>query len=552
MWKAGMILVCLLYQVIITLDIHFNICCDLRIISNISIFHFYNFLISIIIGLRRRGYPAESIKLFCDRIGISRAENNIEMEVFEETIREYLDENALRIFAVINPLKVKIINLPDNHMETFTIENHPKRPELGQRDITFSNELYIDQADFFDTGVDGTVQPPKGYKRLVPDGTVRLKYAYVLKCEKVIRNETTNEVIELLCSYDKDTINGNAPAVMKKPKGIIQWVSKQHAIPIHMNIYDRLFLTPNPGKDQPEGDFILDLNPDSKRIEESSLIENSILKFNYGSVFQFERVGYFYLDPISNSKIKNTVVANIEKDKRLIFNRVVTLKDTWQQASTDSISTSKLSSYTTTITTTTGVNSNLNSKLSNFNKLDIRIGEILAVENHPNADSLYVTKINCGDSTGPRTVVSGLVKYFKPEELIGKKVITLCNLKPSKLRGIVSEGMILTSVIKEQSDTTSTMKLELIEPTTFKSVGDSITLPIESSTCSSSSSIAPSTSTQSEIISKANISKDVWEKISVDLKINANKMLSFDEKVLISQQSGSTLTTSSFSNTSVQ
>ena len=483
-------------------------------------------------------------------LGISRAENNIEMEVFEETMREYLDESAPRIFAVINPLKIKIVNYPTDIAETFTIENHPKRSELGKREIIFSNELYIDKADFFDTGIDGKIQPPKGYKRLLPDGTVRLKYAYVLKCEKVIRDESTHEATELWCSYDKDSSNGNTPAGMKKPKGIIQWVSKQHSVPIQMNIYDRLFLTSNPGKDQIDGDFLKDLNPNSKQVLDTSLIESSIVSFNYGSVFQFERVGYFYLDPISNNQNRGTrVIPNSDSNSKLVFNRVVTLKDTWQQLTENSNNNNnnQMSSSSTPRSSndsgvsSTSTNVSIDPIMSKFYKLDIRVGEIMEVEKHPDADSLYITKINCGDQTGPRTVVSGLVKYFDSNYLIGQKVVILCNLKPSKLRGVLSEGMILTSVQQLNTEDKASTKVELIQPSQFHSVGDFVTLQSNGSD-----------SVISNDKSKVTISKEIWDKTSPYLTINSDKMLCYHNKILQTQQSGSALITTTFSSTIVQ
>lgn len=488
-------------------------------------------------GLRRRGYPANSIKLFCDRIGISRAENNIEMEVFEETIREYLDAEAPRIFAIINPLKLTITNWPTDMIESFNIENHPKRPDYGNREISFTNEIYIDKADFFDTGIDGKTPPPKGYKRLVPDGTVRLKYGYVIKCDKVIRDASTHEVLELQCSYDKDSASGSAPTAMKKPKGIIQWLSKQYARPIKMHEYDRLFLTPNPGKDQPDGDFIQDLNPNSKTVITTALIENSIMQWKYGSVFQFERVGYFYLDPVSNGKQMTDRVSDSQVNT-LVFNRVVTLKDTWQQTMTDEDS--SVSTSSSQQQKGSPPKASVDTKFANFYKLDLRVGEIVEVANHPDADSLYVSKINLGDESGPRTVVSGLVKYFQPSELLGKKVLVLCNLKPSKLRGILSEGMVLTAVIPSD-DGSNNSKIELIQPTKESVAGESIILPAEYK--------APAPPAAEN--AKSNLSKDVWTKIAVNLKINSNKMLSFDDATLTTT-TGSPLVTTTFVDTIIQ
>ena len=464
-----------------------------------------------ITGLRRRGYPSKAIKLFCERVGISRAEGTIGIEVFEETMREHLDDESPRIFAVVDPLKVTLTNYDASKQEQFTLENHPRRPEYGSRAVPFSSKLYIDKADFFDTGPNGDIAPPKGYKRLLLDGTVRLKYGYVVHCHGAVRDPVTGEVTELLCTYDESSSGGKNPVAMKKPKGIVQWVSQPHAVPIHLNVYDRLFLVPSPGKDQPDGDFLKDLNPNSKTVVTNAFIEPAISDWKFGSVFQFERLGYYYLDPVGNGKERHAPIsASQENAAPLIFNRVVSLKDTWQQT----LKGAEEREATTTATARPPPSNKKpsqpsgNQALSDYEKLDIRIGEVKTVEKHPDADSLYVQTIDCGDEKGPRTVVSGLVKYLAPDQLLGQKVIVLCNLKQSKLRGILSEGMVLTAVVGEGS------ALELLQPASSSAkAGDRVLL----------------LSQAVEASDKGTVSKDVWTRISSKLAVDESGQLSYTE-----------------------
>lgn len=200
-------------------------------------------------GVRRRGYPPEAIRLFCNRMGISKAENNIDVSVLEDCVREILDTQAPRALAVLEPLKVSITNWPSDlsQQETFTVERHPKDATFGTRDVIFDKDLYIDSSDFFDTGTEGDIKPPKGFKRLVPNGSVRLKYAYVITCNDVIR-DANGKAIELKCSIDQSTRAGQSPEGSTRAKGIIQWVSSQHSMQTEIALYDRLFSTPAPGK----------------------------------------------------------------------------------------------------------------------------------------------------------------------------------------------------------------------------------------------------------------------------------------------------------------
>ncbi|MBC8259999.1 MAG: glutamine--tRNA ligase/YqeY domain fusion protein [SAR324 cluster bacterium] len=259
-------------------------------------------------GLRRRGYPPSAIRLFCERIGISKSENNIEMSVLEDSAREVLDKTAPRAMAVLHPLKVVITNYPEGKTEDFEPSRHPKNTEMGKRKVPFSREIYIDHDDFRE-------DPPPKYFRLAPGKEVRLRYAYVIRCDEVIY-DTSGKVSELHCTYDQATRSG-AKAEGRKVKGIIHWVSIQHSLPVEVRLYDRLFAAPYPGRDDPDGNFLNDINPDSMETLKSCRAEPGLLGTKPSEVFQFERVGYFCTDSKESGP------------EALVFNRTVTLRDTW-------------------------------------------------------------------------------------------------------------------------------------------------------------------------------------------------------------------------------
>jgi glutaminyl-tRNA synthetase len=256
-------------------------------------------------GMRRAGYTPESIRDFCERIGITKKDSWIEMAVLENCIREDLNENAPRAMAVLKPLRIVIDNYPDEQVEILEVSNHPQKPELGTRKIPFSKTILIEQGDFAET-------PPPKYKRLIEGGEVRLRSSYVIKCTKIIKDESGN-IIELRCSYDSDTL-GKKPEG-RKVKGVIHWVSEQHAIDAEIRLYDRLFKLANP---ESEENFLDALNPDSLETLTGCKVEASLAASQSGDRFQFERTGYFCIDSINS------------KPEALVFNRTVTLRDTWK------------------------------------------------------------------------------------------------------------------------------------------------------------------------------------------------------------------------------
>ena len=259
-------------------------------------------------GLRRRGYTPESLQLFAERIGISKAENNIYMSVLEDCIREDLDPKAPRAMAVLRPLKVVLLNWPEDQVEELDAPVHQQFPERGRRPIPLSREIFIEEDDFEEN-------PPEGFHRLVPGGEVRLRNAYVIRCEEVIK-DASGKVIELRSIYDPNTARGKKPEG-RRVKGIIHWVSAAHAVQAEVRLYDRLFSQPTPGSDHPDKNFLLDLNPNSMEILSQAWLEPNLTTAEVGTAYQFERLGYFCLD------------SRDSKADSLVFNRIVTLRDSW-------------------------------------------------------------------------------------------------------------------------------------------------------------------------------------------------------------------------------
>ena len=256
-----------------------------------------------IAGLRRRGYTPEAIRDFCARIGVAKKENVIDMALLEHTVREDLNRRAPRAMAVLRPVTVVIENYPDGVEEVEAV-NNPEDASAGTRRLPFSRTLFIERDDFMET-------PPKKFFRLSPGNEVRLRYAYILKCERVIK-DASGTITELRCTYDPDSLNG--PTATRRVKGTIHWVSAAHAADAELRLYDRLFQSADPG----EGgrDPLTDLNPDSLDRITSAKVEPGLASAAPGSRFQFERQGYFCVDPDS-------------RDGKPVFNRTVTLKDSW-------------------------------------------------------------------------------------------------------------------------------------------------------------------------------------------------------------------------------
>ena len=260
-----------------------------------------------IAGLRRRGYTPASIRNFCERIGITKAENRIEIGVLEDCLREDLNRHAPRRMAVLHPLKVVIENYPEGKVEELQAPNHPQDESMGARTVPFTRELYMDRHDFREAA-------PNKFKRLVKGGEVRLRNAYVIRCNEVLRDDH-GEVIELRCSYDPKTLGKNPEG--RKVKGVIHWVSAAHAVEAEVRLYDRLFNHPNPDGVPDGKDYGEHLNPDSLCTLTQCYVEPSLVDVKPGDRFQFEREGYFCVDSGCSGKAG------------LVFNRTVTLRDSW-------------------------------------------------------------------------------------------------------------------------------------------------------------------------------------------------------------------------------
>lgn len=356
----------------------------------------------------------------------------------------------LRIFSYFSDVLAS--PLLEHNVEEFEVPRHPKRGEMGSRTIPFGGTVYIEREDFFDLdGPEGKAnndKPPKGFKRLLPNDKVRLRYAYVIQCNEIIRDPETDEPVELKCEYFPDTRAGVTPDDMARVKGIIHWVEASTAQRCTVKQYDRLFQTEEPGKEN--GDFLKDINPNSLEILSNVLLEPSIVHDANSAMneakekavlpflaYQFERNGYFALDQSSNGS------------GSLVFNRVVTLRDTW--------GTKEKGQQFEQIRERGQLESNDEKPRSNTEVLEdirrvaFRAATIISAEPHPEADNLLVCKVDCGDTnedgTGgePRTVVAGLAGKIPLGDLVGRKIVAVTNLKPAKMRGIESMAMMLAA-----------------------------------------------------------------------------------------------------------
>ncbi len=260
-------------------------------------------------GIRRRGFTPESIRTFCDRIGVSKKDSIVEFQLLEHCLREDLNRRAQRVMAVLRPLRVVIENYPEGESEELDAINNPEQPEAGTRKVPFSRVLYIERDDFRE-------DPPRKFFRLAPGREVRLRYAYFVTCTSVVKDPKTGEIIELRCNYDPATKGGDAPDG-RKVKATLHWVSAAHAVDAEIRLYDYLFTKENPNETEEGEDFRSNLNPNSLEILSSAKLEPSLSTAAPGSRYQFERIGYFCVDSRDSS------------EESLVFNRTVSLRDSW-------------------------------------------------------------------------------------------------------------------------------------------------------------------------------------------------------------------------------
>ena len=262
-------------------------------------------------GMRRRGYTPEAIRNFCERIGVAKNDSLIDVALLEHCVRDDLNGRAPRVMAVLNPLRVVIENYPEGKTEEFDCLYHPQNPGMGSRKVPFSRMLYIEREDFLEN-------PPKKFYRLAPGREVRLRYGYFIKCANVVKDPKTGEVVELHCTFDPETRSGFAPDG-RKVDATVHWVSADHSLPAEVRLYDRLFRVANPLEEK--SDFTQYLNEKSLEILRSCRVEPSLANAAPGSQFQFERLGYFCMDSVDSS------------DKAPVFNRTLTLRDSWAKIS---------------------------------------------------------------------------------------------------------------------------------------------------------------------------------------------------------------------------
>ncbi len=375
-------------------------------------------------GMRRRGFTSEALRAFCEEVGVTKNESVIDLGRLENSVRNHLNATAHRRMAVVNPLKVIITNYPEGQVEPMEVQNNPEDPAAGVRTVPFSRELFIERDDFME-------EPSKKFFRLSPGREVRLRGAYFVTCTSVVK-AADGEVSELHCTYDPATRGGNAPDG-RKVKGTMHWVSASHAVNAEVRLFDRLFAAEAPGKahEGAEFPFLLDLNPKSLEVVKHAKLEPSLAEARPGERFQFERLGYFTVDLDA-------------KPGAQVFNRTVPLKDTWVKEQEDAPAPAPAAPKVAKEKKVEVAAPPSEIEFGDFTKVQMKAGRVLAAEKVEKADKLLKLSVDLGEGT-PRTIVSGIAEAFLPEQLVGRNVVVVVNLKPRALKGIESRGMILAA-----------------------------------------------------------------------------------------------------------
>jgi glutaminyl-tRNA synthetase len=388
-------------------------------------------------GLRRRGYTPESIRKFCERIGVAKRDSMVDIALLEYCIREDLNRKAARVMAVLNPLKVTIENYPEGQIEELEALNNPEDPGMGTRKVPFSKEIFIEEEDFLE-------DPPKKFYRLAPGREVRLRYAYFIECVGAVKDEKTGKVTELRCTYDPKTRGGDAPDG-RKARATLHWVSAPRAIPAEVRLYDHLFTRPNPSDEEGGLDFKAFLNPHSLKTLSFCRVEPSLAGAEPGSLYQFERMGYFCTDVVESRK------------DHLVFNRTVTLRDEWARIQKEEgkepgprIQASKPEPAHSPAEKRPGVPSIPGViTMDDFSKIDLRVGIIQEASLVQGADKLLKLMVDLGEGR-VRQIFAGIRSaYPDPQRLVGRRVMVVANLKPRQMKFGLSEGMILAGVGKK-------------------------------------------------------------------------------------------------------
>jgi len=393
-------------------------------------------------GLRRRGFTPESIRNFCDRIGVAKRDSMVDVALLEFCVREDLNKRAPRMMAVLRPLKVVIDNYPDGQVEELEAVNNPEDPDAGTRKVPFSKVLYIERDDFRE-------DPPKKFFRLAPGREVRLRYAYFITCTDVVK-DSSGEITELHCTYDPATKGGDSPDG-RKVKGTLHWVSAAHAVPAEVRLYDRLFTVENPAAEKDEADYRSFINPDSLQILTDCVLEPILADTAPGTNVQFERLGYFVKDPVDS------------KPDRPVFNRTVTLRDSWARIEkAQKKQTAKGAEKKGKAETPKGIEPiGEEITIDDFSKIDLRVGVIREAALVEDARKLIRVMVDLGEGR-LRQIFAGIRSaYPEPEKLVGMKVMVVANLKPRKMKFGISEGMILAGGGKKRM-TVATFDGELL------------------------------------------------------------------------------------------
>ena len=373
-------------------------------------------------GLRRRGYTPESIRDFCERIGVAKRDSTVDAALLEHCLREDLNKKAPRVMAVLRPLRLVIDNYPDGQVEELDALNNPEDPAGGTRKVPFSKILYIEEDDFLEA-------PPKKFYRLAPGREVRLRYAYFVRCVDVVKDDAAGRVVEVHCTYDPATKGGDAPDG-RKVTATLHWVSANHGVPARVRLYESLFTKADPDEGEEGFDFKAYLNPTSLETLGSCKVEPSLADASPGSRYQFERLGYFCVDTKDSGPGKP------------VFNRTATLRDEW----------AKIRRTEQEILTLPGKAQESSGEpmitIQDFSKLDLRVGVVREASLVKGADKLVRLGIDIGEGR-VRQVFAGIRSaYPEPEKLLGRTVMVVANLKPRQMKFGLSEGMILAGAGK--------------------------------------------------------------------------------------------------------
>jgi glutaminyl-tRNA synthetase len=382
-------------------------------------------------GMRRRGYTAKALRTLIETLGVTKNESVIDVGRLEQAVRDDLGPTAARRLAVLDPLKVVITNYPEGQVEQVELQNNPEDEKAGTRQAPFSRELYIERDDFME-------EPSKKFFRLGPDREVRLRGAYFVKCTGFVKGPD-GKVSELHCTYDPASKGGSSPDG-RKVKGTIHWVSAPHAVTAEVRVYDRLFKAEFPGEGHEDTEakpaFVNDLNPNSLVVMNNAKLEPSLSTAKAGETFQFERLGYFNVDLDS-------------KAGALVFNRTIGLKDSWAKEAQEeqpkpapAPAPAPAKKKEAAPPAPTGPAAEI--EFGDFTKVSLKAGKVLAAEKVEKADKLLKLSVDLGEGA-PRTIVSGIAEAFAPEQLVGRNVVVVVNLKPRALKGIESRGMILAA-----------------------------------------------------------------------------------------------------------